>query len=546
MNILYYLNIDKIIKQKYRSIYYPYSSLIKLILFMDIKGIHNQSEMERHLKKHKRERKKLGLNRVPDQATISKFKNHYLNDETKEIISYISNKITKIAKEFNIDLDNKQQKKKKKKHQSSKLFYLDCETRKAIKLLKKLLIESQLIKIRHNRVYDLEDYIDILIKMMLQNTYAETGSKQFRKDKIIEKRFTMCGVCHRSILYPLSNKVKKDWALNYLYCPECGYRERLAPHGETLLKHISTKFHNVEELMKHFEILFEKIWYQTKRYMLFRKPVILSIDYTEIPFYGDFNTVGVEGNKEMKGTFYGYTFYTVYISKFGRRYTLFTLPLIKHRKGVPESKYLYDQNVILRQLLAYAKRKVKIKLVLMDRGFYNSNAIKIIEDMGLKYLTICKKETKKKLKDKIKNISSHSVIPKYKYGTCEFNLLVVRKKVRDLKKSWTLKEVIWRYATNVKPTGDAHDWVEKMVKLYPKRWGVETSYRKIKEDFSPKTTSKKYIIRLFYFLLSVLFYNLWIFVNILVFFSLYNEIKKDPEIHAKEFLQEFYHIDPGG
>jgi hypothetical protein len=397
--LIQYLNVDKIIEQiptkKYRSIYYPYSSLVKLILFMNLSGIKNQSEMERYLKKHKRIKKKLGLIRVPDQTMISKFKNYYLTDETKEIITYICDKILQIAKEFNIDISYKQQKNKIKHHQSSGLYFLDCEMRKAIKLLKNLLIESQLIKIRHNSVYSLQEYLDLLIEMMLQNTYAETASRMLRENKIKEKKIKICKECGESLLYPLKNVIKKDWALNYTYCPKCDYRERVSPHGENFLKHITAKYKDIEKLMKHFEILFEKIWRQTKKYNLFDKPVNISIDRTDIPFYGDINAVGIEGKEPKDGTAFGYALYTVHISKFGRRYTLITLPLIRIRRGIPESLFLHNQNVILKQLLLFAKSKVKIKCVLLDNGFFSEDTFNLCNELGLKYLTIPKKGQKK-------------------------------------------------------------------------------------------------------------------------------------------------------
>lgn len=96
-DIIYYINLENIIKntlkKKYQGSYYSYNSLSKLVLFMDLNNIQNQSETERYLKKHKRVRKKLGLINAPDQPMISKFKNHYLTDETKEILSQIRDKI---------------------------------------------------------------------------------------------------------------------------------------------------------------------------------------------------------------------------------------------------------------------------------------------------------------------------------------------------------------------------------------------------------------------------------------------------------------------
>jgi putative transposase len=73
----------------------------------------------------------------------------------------------------------------------------------------------------------------------------------------------------------------------------------------------------------------------------------------------------------------------------------------------------------------------------------------------------------------------------------------------------------------------------RLSKLYSKRWGIETAYR-VKKDFRPKTTSKNYVIRLFYFLFSVCLYNLWELVNVIL--ALVDRIDpKTPFIAAKLF-----------
>jgi len=62
------------------------------------------------------------------------------------------------------------------------------------------------------------------------------------------------------------------------------------------------------------------------------------------------------------------------------------------------------------------------------------------------------------------------------------------------------------FATNT------HISPERMRKLFKRRWGIETSYRMVNK-FLAKTTSKIYSIRLLYFYLAILLYNLWVLLN---------------------------------
>ncbi len=85
--------------------------------------------------------------------------------------------------------------------------------------------------------------------------------------------------------------------------------------------------------------------------------------------------------------------------------------------------------------------------------------------------------------------------------------------------------------------------------FYEKRWGIETSYR-VKNGFRVRTTSKNYVVRLFYFLLSTCLYNLWVLANIAVALLVYGKILGKPLISAKVFgtilCTARFMIDNGG
>ena len=85
------------------------------------------------------------------------------------------------------------------------------------------------------------------------------------------------------------------------------------------------------------------------------------------------------------------------------------------------------------------------------------------------------------------------------------------------------------------------DLAERLFKAYGRRWGIETSYR-VTNNFRAKTTSKDYLVRLFYWLYSVLLYNIWIMIDILLAEELIGEKPEDHMITSKLFGTIFYSI----
>jgi putative transposase len=109
----------------------------------------------------------------------------------------------------------------------------------------------------------------------------------------------------------------------------------------------------------------------------------------------------------------------------------------------------------------------------------------------------------------------------YRPDSTTFNLVIVEDET-GIKRS---------FATNLNM--DKKD-AFSLFNLYDKRWGIETSYR-VKGEFKPKTTSKNYVVRLFYFLFSVYLYNLWVLASLFIGAILGKFIIKRPLITAKVF-----------
>lgn len=129
---------------------------------------------------------------------------------------------------------------------------------------------------------------------------------------------------------------------------------------------------------------------------------------------------------------------------------------------------------------------------LFDRGYYNSKIIGILNKMKLNYLMLVPKKMKKLL-DEHKN-EKFFVVEKYAVGKAKTETkLVVYKD----------DEFDWVFATSMK----FHDALN-MIKLYKKRWNIETGFR-VCDEARIKTKSMHIVVRYFLFLCGIVLYNLW-------------------------------------
>ena len=141
------------------------------------------------------------------------------------------------------------------------------------------------------------------------------------------------------------------------------------------------------------------------------------------------------------------------------------------------------------------------------------------------------------VKDVMEIVPTPSVITDFKMKDTAFNLVILEEELKDGRK------VKRAFATNEQYDENDVNLADRLFDLYGKRWGVETSYRVKKHSYLPKTTSKNYLIRLFYFMFSVLLYNLWILADILVWLALFGIVKEDHLVTSKLFGTILYTID---
>jgi len=476
--------------KKYRSIDFSYESLIKLILFKQIKGIKFQTQVERYLKRHPKEKYALGFSKTPDQTTISYFLNHVLDKDAKILLDFTADKIIEISEKFGILFDvntfEPEKPKKTTKDRNQRLQKND-KTREVCKLFKKRLSPFVDLHQHHNVKYSKNTLLDLLIHLGLSQDFAENGSKIFKE-------------------------LKKD-----------------GPDADTLLYHLK-KYDNIDELQEMFVRLFEVIWQMSKQANLFdtRKRVDVAIDYTEWFFYGK-NAVMVTSKRPERGTSKCYKFATINIVENGKRFTLLALPV----------NVLEGKDKILTKLIRYAQQRVKVHRVYLDRGFFDSASISTVKRLHLKFLMPAVQNFS--VRRIMKFSPAPSVIKDFTLRNIHMNLVIVEGIDRVTKEK--VKRV---FATNIEFEENDVNLADRLMMLYSKRWGIETSYRIKKHSFRGKTTSKDYRIRLFYFLFSVLLYNLWILCDVLIWLHLFGEVEDTHLVTSKYFGTILMSIDPGG
>jgi len=245
------------------------------------------------------------------------------------------------------------------------------------------------------------------------------------------------------------------------------------PNADSFHLHLTET--GISELHNNFRFI-------TKEQLKRLGKVILIIDETHEPYYGSKKDAWVHDYKPEKGCTGSYKFMCVSVLKGEKRFFVDAVPL----------SVFSDTKKILREMLSYLKTIVCIKVVLMDRGFNSGEIIDIFEDLRLKYLMLYRETAGvKPLIEKTKNYGKQKYLVNKKHET---NLVIIKEQIKG-------KEIVWIFATNL---GNCFSYI----KLYKKRWNIETGFR-VCDEARIKTKSRKIETRYFLFLIAFLFYNGW-------------------------------------
>jgi hypothetical protein len=253
------------------------------------------------------------------------------------------------------------------------------------------------------------------------------------------------------------------------------------PTGETLLDYVKTM--TCDEVLANAEAQIDCCVRQLKMKGLRFKDVAVAFDWHDVPYYGR-PMLGMVGTQPKRGTCYAFSFLTASILTAGRRLVLCIVPL-SSREGL---------SGLVLGLVARVKRWVKgLAYVAFDNGFQSSELILELQGHEIPFILPLRDTVKLKRRRRWMRYAK-----RFNYTTQGVTV--------DVVEAQDANGLRYFLATNIAASP------KRILRMYKRRWGIETSYRKIRE-FLPKTTSRSWLIRIFNFIFACLLYNAWVVLN---------------------------------
>ena len=238
----------------------------------------------------------------------------------------------------------------------------------------------------------------------------------------------------------------------------------------------------------------------SKKLKLNEKDVMLAFDYTDENFYGDVQGFDIHGWTKKDAITGKFKFITCSIvsDDIPEKIPLISLPI---RLGH------YKSDVILRCLSLIKDYIGKIDLILFDRGFYDKDLMYELSKNEFPYLIfVPKHEDKKSILYPMEKgdevaIYNEFKVNKNKSNYVAENILVFLKQIYNKKSD---KEYDWVFATNKEEL-----LLMKLIRVYKKRWRIETQFR-VQDEAMIKCKSKDMKVRYFLFLFEQMLQTIWI------------------------------------
>jgi hypothetical protein len=265
------------------------------------------------------------------------------------------------------------------------------------------------------------------------------------------------------------------------------------PTGETVFSRLNGA--DFDRIKRAFYRVLEKV-FSTLRRLLRNRQIALAFDITDEPYYGKVEGLWIHPHKPMRGSTGCFKFITVSCTDRWNKLILGSLPV---RIGA-------DIVGLVMELVEQARQFISPELLLFDRGFDDYRLVEALQNAGLRYQILWRKN--KWARYVLKRMKRGEMIEVNRRGTycrdkskhkVHLRFLLI-KKYRRYRKG---KAYDWVFCTNTRKRGQ-HFYVDK----YRKRWNIETVFR-VLDNIQIKTTTRNEVIRYFLNMFCCIVYNLW-------------------------------------
>ncbi len=243
----------------------------------------------------------------------------------------------------------------------------------------------------------------------------------------------------------------------------------------------------------------QEILREARRRRRLPRAAVAAIDYTDNPYYGKKDRRACCRGPEKRGTTWFHRYAALSLIVRGGRYTIAWIgvhPLTTHKR-------------VVETLLNATEKWVRIKLLVMDRGFYNRDVRTLLKAKGIKVLlAVPKWKREKKAVERCKGLKW--IAESWTFGgEGDWTLIVADNEwLRSVLKDRRMEDGYSLWLTDLPFRGNPLPFI----RAYNRRWSIENAFQE-EDRFQAKTKSPDTRLRFSLLFLSAVLRNLWLILK---------------------------------
>ena len=295
------------------------------------------------------------------------------------------------------------------------------------------------------------------------------------------------------------------------------------PSDETLRKALLATLPDVGELERRINAALADRLPKSFR----KRSQRIAIDLSEIPYHGQPQTDPneVRRGKPKSGTTHFHVYASAYVVQHAQRFTLAVTCVLKGEK----------MDVVVKRLLQQVRRiGVKVRFLLLDKGFFNVEVVRYLQAARCPFLMPAfarGRRVKTPVRGSLRELLARkgSGWTRYSWKNKEnrratVSLAVVCKNYAGTRKRHGRRTHLYAY-WGIEPR--SFEWVYE---TYRKRFGIETSYRQMNE-VRIRTSSRSPLLRLLFVGIALILRNVWVWCHLN-----WLAVRRGPAIYIRDEL----------